>query len=444
MLNCSGNGAGKTFGIAAVLGAICFPDIAPECFRRSPFIDFKGPKRARIISTPAELQDIGSLQASISHLWPSGRYDGDKGGKNFQSRFWTDTGWVIDLMSYEQDISEFAGPSLGVVVFNEPPSKPIYDESIARTRAGGKILAAMTSLRENPWVVDGLIGKANGKDIRCTFGDIEDNCKDHGINGTLEHDQIERILSQYDPDERDARKTGKPLRFSGRIYKVFSRDIHVAKEPILVPREGVSHYMSVDPAIGKPVFGLWAFIGVDGVLNVYDEYPEFEFEGAKDRGLTLRDYSAAFKTKEHSNGVKGITRIIDRHFGNARRNMGGLTLKDEWLDPANGGLEFVDSYHVADASSELETGIEGVKSWLRWNAAADISSLNRPKLIISPTCVNTIKALERWTRDPDTLKPTEAYKDGMDCLRYIVKAEPKYDPPSDWGNYEQPYYGVES
>ena len=442
MLNCSGNGAGKTFGIAATLGAFCFPDIAAGCFKRSPFIDFKGPKRARIISTPAELQDIGSLQTSIAELWPKGRYFSDKGGKGFQSRYFTDTGWTVDLMSYEQDISEFAGPNLGIVIFNEPMPKPTFDESVARTRAGGIVLGALTSLRDHPWVVDGLIGKANGMDIRVTFGDIEDNCRDHSKNGTLEHAQIEKILAQFDEDEREARKTGKPLRFSGRVYKSFDRIVHVAKEPIIVPRAGVSHYMAIDPAIGKPVAAVWGFVGVDEVLHIYDEYPNYEFEGAKDKGLALRDYSLAFKTKERQHGVKDITRILDRHFGNVRRNLGGVTLKQEWADPEHGGLDLLDSYRTGDEGSEVESGIESVKSYLRWDRNRAIDSLNQPKLIISPTCTNAIKAFERWTRDPDTMKPTEHYKDFMDCVRYICKANPTYDPPRDWNAVKTPSFGV--
>ena len=442
VINASGNGAGKTFGIVAVLGAFFWPDLAPDCFRvntdpGNPFIRFVGPKRARIISTPKELEDIGSLQTAIQQLWPVGLFTSDKKGKSYPSQYTTSTGWVLDLMSYEQQLSEFAGPSLGLVIFNEPMPKPIFDESVARTRKGGLILGAMTSLREHPWVVDGLLSKANGKDIRVVYGDIEDNCKEHGKNGTLEHGQIERILSHYDPDERESRKTGKPLRFSGRIYKTFDRSVHVAKEPIKLPSNGVSLYMAVDPAIGKPFACIWAFVDPAGVVTIYDEYPNFDFEGSKDSNLTVRDYAAIFRRKEQN---REVTRIIDRHFANSQRSPGGLTLKQEFADV---NIDFYDSYKEAmQEVNEVEAGILAVKGYLRWNQAIPISSTNKPKIVISPTCVNTILSFERWTRDPDSLKPTEPYKDFCDTVRYLLKANPEYESPFTGPKARQPFFGV--
>ncbi len=438
VVNASGNGAGKTYGMVAVLGAFLWPDLAPGCFPRDVLVKPGRPKRARIISTPKELEDIGSLQTTIAQLWPQGRYDPQKGGRSFYSQYSTDTGWVLDLMSYEQAVSEFAGPNIGLLCFNEPMPKPIWDESIARTRKGGLILAAMTSLRDNPWVVDGLLGKANGDDIRVVYGDIEDNCKQHGANGTLEHSDIDRLLMQYDPDERESRKTGKPLRFSGRIYKTFNRDVHVAKEVFKVPSdEFTSLYMSVDPAIGKPFACIWAYVDRYGVINIFDEYPATDFEGAKDSNLTVRDYAAIFKRKEEG---KPVDRIIDRHFANHRMDVGGRSLKEEFGDA---GCDFMDSYSDGSGDlNEVETGILAVKAYLRYNTQAPLSSTNRPKLRISPNCTNTIKAFERWTRDPDTHKPDEHFKDHMDCVRYLCKAEPRYEPPKNWGNRREPYYGV--
>src|SRR5260221_5153651 len=88
-VNAAGNGSGKTYGIVAILGAFCWPDIAPLCFQHDTFIKFKGPKRARIISTPKELEEVGSLQTTIEALWPKGRYVGDKKGKSYSSQYKT-------------------------------------------------------------------------------------------------------------------------------------------------------------------------------------------------------------------------------------------------------------------------------------------------------------------------------------------------------------------
>ena len=434
-VNAAGNGSGKTYGIIAILGAFIWPDIAPKCLQAEIFKKFRGPRRARLISTPKELEQIGSIQTTIEALWPRDRYVADKKGKSFFSQFSSSSGWLIDCMSFEQSQTEFAGPNVGVLVINEPPPEPIYKESLARLRNNGICLMSFTSLNENTWVVDGLLSKANGKDIRVVYGDIEDNCIEHGENGVLEHAQIEKILNQYDPDEREARKTGKPLRFSGRVFKTFDRNIHVTREDT-APGDDCSHFMVVDPAIGKPLAVIWAAVDKAGVITIYDEWPEFQFQGAKDSNMTVSDYAELFKAREVGRRIE--TRIIDRHFANVRRTVGGLTLKQEFGER---GIEFIDSYKM-DPSVEVETGILKVKEYLRYDTTKPIDALNRPRLQISPRCTNVIASMERWSRDPKTGKPQEDYKDFADCARYLVEASPEITEASKWEVGRKAFYGV--
>ena len=432
VVNASGNGGGKTFGLIAAFGAFMWPVMAAPCFATPTFQAYNYPKRGRIISTPKEVEEVGSIQTAIKDLWPKGKYQAIRKGKSYPSQFITDTGWVVDVMTYEQDEGEFAGPNIGLVGFNEPPPEPIFRESIARTRKGGYVLMAFTSLNENPWVVDGILGKADGSHIRVIYSDIEDNCKEHGNNGHLSHEQIEKILSHYDPDEREARKTGKPLSLSGSIFKGFDRNVHVAKEPI-TPPEGVTHYQVIDPAIGKPLAVIWAYVDGAGVVHIYDEHPDTDFQGMRDLGWTVSDYALYFKQREKATISE---RILERHFGNARRTVGGLTLRQEF---AEAGMGFIDSYSMDE---EVETGILKVKDYLRYDKSKPIDSLNRPRLLISPTCTNTIKSLERWGRNPKTGKPMEEFKDFADCVRYLCMAEPGIAKTLDWGNRKMATWGV--
>jgi phage terminase large subunit-like protein len=435
-VNGSGNGGGKTYLLVALLGAIQWPALAAPCFQDKLFQKWPFPKRLRIASTPKEVEDIGAFQTAVKELWPKGRYEEMRKGKSYPCQFKSDTGFVTDVMTYEQDAAEFAGPNLGLVAFNEPPPEDIYKECIARLRKGGIAIGAMTSLNTNPWVVSGIFEKANGKDIRVIYADAEENCKQHGQNGTLEHEQVEKILSQFDPDEREARKSGKPLIFAGRIFKTFDRNVHVREFDI--PPSGVSHGMIVDPAIGKPLAIAWRFVDKTGTLHYYDEWPEFQFEGAKDSNLAVSDYVALIKTRE--NGRRMDSRILDRHFGNSRRTLGGLTLKQEF-DEA--GLEFTDSYTM-DPASEVESGILKVKEYLKYDKTKPIDALNRPKIVIHPNCKNLIAAFERWGRNPKTGKPEEAFKDFMDLVRYDVMSNPAVDEMTAWPSVARPAYKVES
>ncbi len=432
----AGNGWGKSELLVAIYAAIMWPQLAAPCFAHPALLEWRHPKRARIYSKPAELEEIGSLQTAIAKLFPRGRYTPSKSKYGYPSVFKTDTGWRMDLFSYERDHAEAAGPNIGLQAFNEPPPQPLWKEALARTRSGGIIIGAMTSLQDNPWVVDGIFDKADGKKIKVRFGDVEENCVEHGRNGTLRHAQIETILSQFDADEREARKTGKPLIFSGRIYKTFDRAAHVREFD--VPDESVSHGMVVDPAIGKPLACAWRFVDRAGVLHYYDESPNFEFQGAKDSNLTVGDYAAIFREKEGAHRID--TRILDRHFGNARRTLGGLTLRQEFGEPPH-NLEFRDSYTM-DPQTEVEQGILRVKDYLKYDKSKPMDGLNRPKIVIHPRCTNLIAAFERWGRNPRTGKPNEEFKDFMDLVRYDVMSDPAVETAQDWSGGSKPFYGI--
>lgn len=435
VFNGSGNGGGKTFGLVALFVAVMYPDLAPAW--AVPLHPWKYPKRARLVSTPKELEEVGAIQTTLKELMPKGRFEAAKKGKQYPSEFKTDTGWVLDLMSYEQADSEFAGPNIGLLGFNEPPKESIYRECLARLRKGGLCLGAMTSLNENPWVVDGILNKADGDSIRVVYSDVEENCRQHGTNGTLEHEQVEKILAQYDPDEREARKTGKPLAFSGAIFKTFHAKVHVVeKEP--ESRDAIYHV--VDPAIGKPIASLWAAVSEAGHVHIFDEDPHEQFEGMKDLNLDPRGYVERFRRTEQERQVKVQTRILDRHFGNSRRTLGGLTLRQEFSEA---GMDFTNSYTM-DPKVEVETGILKVKEFLKYDSSRPMDSLNRPRLTVHPRCRNTIKALSRWSRDPKTRKPKEEFKDFADCVRYLVMSNPEVEILPQWDDADtgQAHYGV--
>ena len=437
----AGNGWGKTIIPAAIAAALAFPDLAAAnihgAFDHSIFKEWKFPKRGRFYSTPSELGEIGTLQASIKDYFPHGKYASRKRGKAYDSEFITDSGWVFDLFSYEQDEEQAAGPNIGFQWFNEPPPEALWKEALARARAGGIIGFGATSLDVNPWFVEGVLNKHDGKTILVRYGHVCENCKEHGENGNLEHEQIERILSQYDPDEREARETGKPLSLSGAIYRGFNHNVHVAKDP-LTPPEGATLYQVVDPAIGKPVYSLWAYADHSG-LYIYDEWPDFPFQGAKDLGYTVDNYVQLFKEREGGRHIH--YRILDRHYGNQRRSMGGKTLKQEFSEA---GLDFDDSYSISEPKVEVETGVLKGKEFLAYDKTKPVDSLNKPRVLISPTCTNLIKSFKLWGRNPKTGVPREEYKDPMDCYRYLVMAEPGPQVHRDWSDVGAAQYGVKN
>lgn len=432
----AGNGWGKTEIIIAALAAVVWPTLAPAAFtQHAIFANWPYPKRVRINSTPAELQEIGALQVAIKNLFPSGRYEAKRKGRPYDTEWRTDTGWVIDTFSYEQDVDEMAGPTLGLQIWNEPMPEALWREGQARLRRGGMNWSALTSLTKNPWVVDGLLNKHDGKKFITRYGSSCENCRQHGRGGHLEHDQIEMILSQFPADEREARFSGKPLSLSGRIFKAFDPAVHVLRGEVRIP-EDAAIYQVVDPAIGKPLAVIYAYVDRAGQVVIFDEHPREQFDGSPDDNLTVTDYAGIFQRLETEHGRSVDVRILDVHFGNQRRTLGGPTLFEEF---AAAGLSFQDSYTMPD-DAEVETGIRKVKEYLAWNREKPRDTLNRPKLLVAERCRNTIASFSGWSRNPKTLRPLEQFKDFADCVRYLVMDEPQVAVKRTWRQPPQARY----
>lgn len=445
VLSCFANGVGKSAINIAILGAIMFgaPSTAFDypLYREYPR---RWPKLVRIATEPALVGHMGPIQVESKLWWPEGRYEWSKGGKQYNSFFETDTGFLGEVMTYEQAVKEFEGKTNAINLFVEPPPREILFACFARQRKGGLNMIDMTPLTSSAYIKDEIVDKPEivvdgvsvGK-VSCIQADIEENCEDHGKNGQLKHRDIIQIISRYDPDEVEARAHGNFMHLMGRVYKTFNRKIHVAAEPLIPPSDGVSFYVSVDPHVGKPFAVILAYADAAGVVHIYKEWPEYRFEGAKDPGFGLEEYAHLFKTLEE--GRKIEKRIIDRHFANTRRNVGGNNLKQDFGDL---GLDFVDSYAVAADKPEVQTGVLQVREYLAFDKSKPIDAVNRPRLIVSPDCRNTIESFEKWAFDPDKNEPQEQFKDFADVVRYLVMSEPKYEPPISWGDMSGPHYGV--
>jgi hypothetical protein len=442
VINAGGNGSGKTYGLIAILAAFVWPSLAPECFAAPIFQAFPYPKRIWIVSNPGELGMTGAIQSSIDELWPKARFTTSKNGRQYNSVFRSDTGWEIELKSTEQSITEFRGANVGIVALNEPIPEDIYRECLARLRRGGIMPGAMTSLDDEPWIVDGILDKHDGKDYRILYGGVEENCRDHTPGGTLAHAQIERILSKYPADEQEARRTGKPLSLSGRVFKHFDHAVHVLPNEVRPPA-GSAVYQVVDPAGGKPFAVIYAYVDASGTVTIFDEWPNFEFFGAKDPNLDIDGYVDLFKSKEVGFTVQ--TRILDRHFGNNKYKPGSPTLRQDF---GSRDLDFANSYDVGDIDVEVKTGILKVTEYLAYDKTKPLDSVNRPRLYVSPNCKNTIESLSKWTWDPKSLlgsrtKPKDNhFKDFCDCVRYLAMASPAIEAPSGWTPSGGPHYGV--
>lgn len=427
-LFCGGNGAGKTYLMANILANIIWGP-QNEWFDFGLFRDFEKrgyPKRIRIGTESANVKVAGAIDQAISYWWPKTKYEAIKAGMPYVSQYKTTNGWLIDKMSYEQETREWESATLGMVVFDEPPPKDKFTASVARLRQGGLIGIFMTPLMHSAWIMDELVDSHDNK-CGVVVADLEDNCKEHGTRGTLEHVNIQRMIDNMDPDEVEARVHGKSMHLSGVILgSAFKRDVHIVPDD-LAPPQGCQWGLVVDPARGKP----WAmghfWVDLRGQLVFDSEYPMEDWLKLKETNLSLKDYATVIWQIEKQKPIEW--RIIDRHYANAR-NDNGTTLKADLYEKH--GLDFMDSYNCDE---EIEVGIQKVKDYLRFKKDDPI---HFPKLLVKRRCKNIIRALERWERTDKLVSGTRMhlevnrlspYKDHFDLVRYACMANLSVDVP---------------
>lgn len=410
------NGIGKTTALVNIAGNIMF---GPQnrFFDHGIFRNWPHPKRLRFVSEPSQVKESGPFPAEIAKWWPKGRYKAFKDGQHYVSRYEVGE-FILEVMTYEQLKEQHEGANLGCVLFNEPPPQHLWTPNISRLRAGGIAVVGMTPLTEAGWFFDEVAPRHEPFTI---YADVETACIQHGTRGHLEHDQITKMIDEYSPDEREARVDGKAMYLKGLIFKTFNTQVHVLKEMVQAPANATI-YQSIDPHSDKPFACIWASVDSRGDVTIVDEWPNVDFTKWRNCQLTIRDYAKIFRDKEQ--GLLVHKRIIDRHFADVRSAVNKRTLREELRDDV--GLDFHASYQ---ATEEIETGILKVRDYLKYNPERALDSMNKPKLFINPHCQNTIKAFLRWSRDPETGKVEDAFKDFMDAVRYLLMDSPEVDIP---------------
>lgn len=371
------NGVGKSACGANIVTNICFGPQNKWFKNRELFEKFPYLKKGRIISDPTTLKE--KIIPELKKWFPSNRYTEHyytkKESKPFEAKWVTDTGFEFDLMSNEQDTKEFESTDLGWVWFDEPVRKDIYSASVARTRTGGIIFGTLTPLEYSAWIKDDLYDKADGKLVDYVEADMEDNCKEHGIRGILEHSNIERQISQWPEDEVEARAHGKFGHLLGKIIKSFNRKIHVIR-PFEMKFEKYCVYMALDTHPQVDDHALWMAMDEQGQKFIISEFV--------DKG-TAAIVASEFRRIESSFRMEK-PRLIDPSAFNEdeRSNEPSFAkrLEKEGYDFEPGSKDLINGIRrMQDAFAYTEVGGELVK---------------QPEVYIFDTCPVLIKQLEGY------------------------------------------------
>jgi phage terminase large subunit-like protein len=422
----TGNGVGKSALGCNWVGTLIFGPQAP-CFRIEPYFTFPRPSAGRIVSTATNIEK--NLVPELKKWFPPKTYTTAKGRHLYASQWTFNNESTFHIMTYEQDPDEFEGPTLNWIWFDEPPPEELWGPNISRLRKGGLVLITMTPLTQAGWIFDKINDPWVNQETSWSTvtADIEANCKQHGKNGVLEHKDIERMIAEYPPEERDARISGKPLYLEGRVYPTFSSDIHVVPHALIEKKlsEPCTLYMVVDPHDRKPFAIAWALVDPTGDVYWFDEWPNEPYYQVKYQ-LQLADYVDIIRSKEDNRPIE--TRLIDARYGNRTNVQTGRTIRDEFDEH---GLTFHNSYTDQDAS--ISAGHIKVRQYLHYDPKLPISETNKPKMYFSDRCLNLIYGMLHYTYDNYRRKelgvkerPKQNVKDFPDLVRYLAMDEPEH------------------
>ena len=369
------NGVSKSATGANIVTNICFGQ-QNEWFKGPLFEKFPYIKRGRIISDPTTIKE--KIIPELKKWFPSNRYkkhyETERQGKFWEAKWETDTGFVFDIMSNEQDPKEFESTDLGWIWFDEPMPKSIFLASVARGRLGCTIFATFTPLDYSAWIEQELYAKRDGINIDYVEANVEDNCKMHGERGILEHVFIERMIAQYPEDERQARAHGKFGNLLGKIIKSFDRRIHVIR-PFELDRRKYSIFMALDTHPQVDDHAIWMAIGTDG-----QKFLVAEFVG---KG-TAPQISAEFKRIEAGFRMEG--RLIDLSAYN----------EDERTIEISFGKKLEEQgFRFEPGSKDLINGIRRMQDAFAYTVVQG-ELVKKPELFIFDTCPVAIRQIESW------------------------------------------------
>jgi len=421
------NGVGKTALATNIIANICFSGNNPW-FRGGLFEKWQYLKKGRIV-TESDLVEKNVVN-ELKQWLPRGRYQTKKAGKHFESRWFTDTGFDWDIMTYDQDPMQFEGITLGWAWFDEPPPDLLLKATISRMRKGGIIIITATPISGSAHLYDMFANGEMEVQVQLREGedpvtvkrrvyhltaDVESVCKEHGIRGHLEHQHIAQMVAEYPEDERQARVYGKFQHLVGLVFKKWNKQVHVIEPFALDPREWCV-YHSLDPHPRNPDAGIWLAVNRQGTKIVVDEYYKNP-DTVQDLGYDLKKKHSLYRM-ETPYTIDPSATIVDQHTERCLATM----LEDE-------GLNYISA---SKSRAVADKRIENALDYREVNG----QMIKPPELYVFSTCQRFIYEVEHWrwqewkgkTSFDKNRKEQKVDKDDhtIECLGRILFQEPQF------------------
>ena len=395
---------------------------------------------------------------------------------------------VVQVKTHGQATTSFSGENVDLIICDEPPPEQHWNEMAGRTRSkvgevGARIVIGGTPLKISGYLYDLIEDPEFTKQIVHLEGSLWENCdgleipddeakkrnipkstdyesfvkslqvskknqkkrielfeKRGGIyltRGVLSFESIDRQITlwrkSHDPMELPSRVDGKFTHVQGRIYKTFSRRVHVIKS-YPVPEE-YPKIMIMDPHDARPdTAGWWAITPRDKMICIA-EYPRMPYEAIYSRPETIPETCDTWRLIESR-----IPGEVIEYFGDPNKLLDPdpYTGKTLWQLYQYNGFTF-----NTNLTDKLEYGHEMVRQFLHYDEERmqlyPDNPQYQPIMLFFDVCENHINYMIRYATiiPKDLSKPfgekiDEKYKDFPDLVRYKAVI---YKPYSYWKNY---------
>ena len=362
------------------------------------------------------------------------QYTREKGDKHYYSKYTFPGGWQLIFKSYQQASTTYEGGTVGFIVCSEPMPEYLWKVIKGRRVHGCIILMIMTQLYTPPYVIDEVQKRANeGRKGYCHIeADIYSACKKRGVRGFLDHDTVDEIVADMDPDERQARAFGKPMYFSSMIFDDLDREIHFVEPEEYPLSSSYLYFQSIDPHDARPPAVTWGYLTPAGRICIFAEFPRdksrnfwdmktiYTLEAEKELYMQIEsEFSDYFSHNQ-------VTRILDYHFAFQQRGKTKDGVKKNLYQQYNDiGLSFVPSYKSPTTDSEIIFGHKKIRKQLKYLEDG------KPGIVVWNTCFHTWNGLTHYIRRHEITKLAQEkavnegaivqkYKDFPDCIRYLI------------------------
>jgi phage terminase large subunit-like protein len=399
-----GNRSGKTTaGILDDLIQAVDLESVPESL--VPYKVWTPPFYCRIVSPDFTSTMEGVIFQKLREWVPRGQLAGDSWSKAYDKqrrRLSFKNGSWFDFMTFEQDLDKFGGAALHRVHYDEEPPRLIRQESLMRLiDFGGDELFTMTPLHGMSWMFDEFYDpweRGVLVDAAVVVVDMDDN-------PYLDAKTKLRVLAGLSEEERAARKGGRFVHFAGLVYGEFRRALHVV--PWKEFPKGATVVGAIDPGTRHMAAVVWAYLGVDDDLVVFDE--------ACLQGATVAQVCKQIKLVERKHELGHLIYVIDP----AARNVMHQTGRSDQMEYMDHGVITILGQNAVTA------GINRVKE-----------RLETDRLHVMANCSTTIEQFRRyrWTtpsRSEHDAKEQVVKRDDhtLDALRYLVMSRPQKQVP---------------